>query len=205
METITLFSGRTMACYPKSEQPETMTDDSLRLDTTGVYMSTGKSTKPVQAKPEEDPAKTAFLSNAFFLLDHSEAILSDSRMFLAPLPIRNNLAYTGTSGFQNPTLGVYIEFWLHMGMPMTFSVGHLFFRKEVKALLYHIAGSPLSGGNHCTFVTEEGKSIQRTDLPFKDYWGPFMKINDHYTQAKQLYQSYTIQEVIEKLKKNSKS
>ena len=200
METITLFSGRTMVCYPKSEQPETLIDDSLRLDTTGVYLRIGKSTKSVQTKPEEDPAKTAFLSNAFFLFDHSDEILSDSRMFLAPLPINNNLAYTGTSGFQNPTLGVYIEFWQHMGMPMTFSVGYLFFRKEVKALLYHIAGSPLSGSNSCAFVTEEGKSIQRSLSSFFNYWPPFMEINNHYTQAKQLYQSYTIQEVIEKLR-----
>ena len=166
---ITLFSGRTMVCYPKSEQPETLIDDSLRLDTTGVYLSTGKSTKSVQDKPQEDPAKTAFLSNAFFLLDHSEEILCDSRMFLAPLPIHNNLAYTGTSGFQNPTLGIYIEFWLHMGMPMTFSVKGANSEEKVKVLLYHIAGSPLSGSNSCAFVTEEGKSIQRSLPSFVNY------------------------------------
>ena len=199
-QEITLFSGRTMACYPKSEQPETLVDDSLKLDTTGVYLSIDKFTKPVQAKPQEDLDEKLFLSNAFFLLDHSEAILSDSRLFLAPVPIQSGVAYTGTSGFQNPTLGIYVEYWLHMGMPMTFSAKEADSEEEVKVLLYHIAGSPITGSNSCSFVTEEGKSIQRGLPSFGNYWPPFMKINQHYTQAKQLYQSYTLPEALAKLK-----
>lgn len=32
-------------------------------------------------------------------------------MFLTPLPFKNNLAYTGTSGLKDATLGVYLEWW----------------------------------------------------------------------------------------------
>lgn len=28
------------------------------------------------------------------------------------MDVTNNLAYTGTSGFRNATLGVYVEWWL---------------------------------------------------------------------------------------------
>ena len=39
--------------------------------------------------------------------------MQDSLMFLAPVAAENVLAYTGTSGFRNPTLGVYLEWWVH--------------------------------------------------------------------------------------------
>ena len=55
--------------------------------------------------------KKLFFWEAFFLYEHKEQILADSRMSLTPLPFENNLAYTGTSGLRNATLGVYLEWW----------------------------------------------------------------------------------------------
>ena len=75
-------------------------------------------------------------------------------MFLTPLPFENNLAYTGSSGLRNATLGVYLEWWSECERAVIKKDGG-----EVQALTYFIAGSPLSGSNHCSaveaFILEE--------------------------------------------------
>ena len=83
---ITLLDGRTLACYPKA--------------------GTAMSSLP------DNGGKNFFTDHALFFFDHREQILSDSRMFLAPVPIASGLAYVGSCGFQHPTLGVYIEWWM---------------------------------------------------------------------------------------------
>jgi FtsZ-binding cell division protein ZapB len=133
-----------------------------------------------------------FFKEAFFLYEHKEQILADSRMFLTPLPFENNLAYTGTSGLRNATLGVYLEWWEECERAVIKKDG------KVQALTYFIAGSPLSGSNHCAAVDRKGK--RRTiqfESPFSELWSSFMRINQRYTEAKQLYQSYTLQQVLD--------
>ncbi len=160
---IILLDGRTLDCYP-SVPPTPQNDDSQ---------------------------KELFVNNAFYLLAHKERILSDSRMFLCPVPIQNGLAYTGTSGFHKPTLGIYIEWWLNCEGTLRTD------KKGRRSLVYHLAGSPLSGANQCCTVDEKGKIKSVTLLPFKNYWSPFMKINQRYTQAKNKYQAYTLQQVLD--------
>jgi len=36
-------------------------------------------------------------------------------MFLCPIYMQSGLAYTGSSGFEKPTLGIYIEWWRGIG------------------------------------------------------------------------------------------
>ena len=64
-----------------------------------------------QSRSDEEREKEVklFLNNAFLFLKNKDRIMSDSRMFLCPVPIQNELAYTGTSGFHHPALGVYLE------------------------------------------------------------------------------------------------
>lgn len=121
-------------------------------------------------------------------------------MFLAPVPIQSGLAYTGTSGFHHPTVGIYLEFWERSGMPITIKKGIYPLARKHEALLYHIAGSPLSGSNGCSFVTRQGTTLTHSLHPFAPYWRLFMEINTRYVAAKVCFQSYTIQDVIEKLK-----
>ena len=113
---IQLLNGRVLDCCPL-EQPQDEVDNQLSLDTTGVYLSLKKPNKANTVKDEreedEKELEKLFLDNAFVFLENRERILSDSRMFLCPLPFsKSGLAYTGTGGFRNPTLGIFIEFWM---------------------------------------------------------------------------------------------
>lgn len=191
---IILLDGRVLDCYPIATQaPDEIEDDHFELDKTGQYFSIGtKKPKPTPPPSNEMEAqKQLFIKNAFYLLAHKERILSDSRMFLCPVAIQSGLAYTGTSGFRRPTLGVYLEWWaLVEGAMRTDDKGR-------RSLVYHIAGSPLSGSNRCGAVREDGETETVTLLPFNQHWRPFININGRYSEAKQLYQAYTLQEVLD--------
>ncbi|MBR5716919.1 MAG: hypothetical protein IKX59_10065 [Bacteroidales bacterium] len=193
---IQLLDGRVLDCYP-SEGPKCEVDNELRLDTTGTYLVVGRTKTPIKViddqeeEKEKEELERLFLDNAFVLLANRERILSDSRMFLCPLPFcRNGLAYTGTSGFQRPTLGIYIEFWLACDQA-TFVDDN-----DEKWLLHHIAGSPLSGMNLCRFVNEHGEERTVQVSSFKDVWPTFMKINTRYDKAKSESDAYTLRQVL---------
>lgn len=192
--TITLLDGHTLQCFPKVEQSQPI-DNRMRLDTTGQYFSIGrKKTEAAPIPPDVVQAKKFFTDHAFFFLDHREKILHDSRMFLAPVPVHSAIAYTGTSGFNRPTLGVYIEWWLNC-IPSI--IGR--YRKS-SWLVYHIAGSPLSGRNHCGIVNQEGE-CRSESLPglFSNLWKPFVDINTRYDKAKERYEAYSLEEVVKQL------
>ena len=169
---IQLLDGRVLDCYPlegsMNSQRMVAVDDN-----------------------EEKEQLRLFLDNAFVLLANRERILSDSRMFLCPLPFcRNGLAYMGTSGFERPTLGIYLEFW------MTCDQASLVDDNDGKWLLHHIAGSPLSGSNRCRFVDERGEEKIVQVSEFKKVWTTFMDINRRYAKAKEEYEAYTLREVL---------
>ena len=149
---------------------------------------------------ENEHWEELFLKEAFFLYEHRDAVYADSRMFLTPLPFDNNLAYTGTSGLDNATLGIYLEWWDNCERAVIKDKG------EIVGLTYFIAGSPLSGSNRCNAVNRYGKSKEiRFHSPFTDIWSSFMKINQRYTEAKQIYQAYTLEETIAKLREGTSS
>ncbi len=194
---ILLKNGNLLDCFPKADQQESIVADNLALDSTGDFLRVSKRTKrdTIKKNHAELPAwAQLFLQHAFFLYAHRNSILNDSRMFLAPLPFQNNLAYTGTSGLRNATLGVYLEWWKDCQRSVITKDG------EIRALTYFIAGSPLSGSNRCSAITREGKLEQICfENPFSEIWSSFMRINGRYTEAKQRYQAYTIEETIVKL------
>ncbi|MBR4392027.1 MAG: hypothetical protein IKT08_07995 [Bacteroidales bacterium] len=189
---IQLLNGKVLDCYPL-EQPKAKMDNELKLDVTGTYMSVGKP-KPVAAPISDEQKKKRkrlFLNNAFLFFQHRDRIMSDSRMFLCPIPIQSGLAYTGTSGFQRPTLGVYLEWWLNCESA---TIGK---KDDLQWLVYRIAGSPLSGSNRCGIVNSEGKTDSRSlSGSFASIWSSFMRINNRYDEAKSLYQAYTLEDVI---------
>ena len=140
-----------------------------------------------------EPWEELFFQNAFFLYEHKDSILADSRMAYTPLPFRNNLAYTGTSGLRDATLGVYMEWW-DACEKSVLKAGN-----GIRALTYFIAGSPLSGSNSCGVVTKAGKTkTVHFPSPFYEIWGPFAEINRRYAEAKQQgpVQAYTLEETI---------
>ena len=140
---------------------------------------------------EEKELERLFLDNAFVFLENRERILSDSRMFLCPLPFnRSGLAYTGTGGFRNPTLGVFIEFWNSCPLATTTE------ENGKKWLVYHIAGSPLSGSNRCGLVNPQGETKCEQVTSFIKIWPIFININTRYDKAKRNYDSYTLRQVL---------
>ena len=192
---ILLRNGKVLDCYPKSSQPQTIIPDDIGLDLSCEYLRIKGEPKKTIHKCGREPWEELFFSEAFFLYDHKEQILADSRMFLTPLPFENNLAYSGTSGLRNATLGVYLEWWdecEHAVIKMD---------DQVQALTYFIAGSPLSGGNHCSAVDRKGETITIQFSPFLPIWSSFMRINQRYDEAKRIYQAYTLEETISKLRK----
>lgn len=198
---IKLLDGSELKCYPL---PQTMpeVDNTMRLDTTGTYLIIGRNKARNHVKTEEEKnaeimaraaEKQLFLDNAFLLLANSKRILSDSRMFLCQLPMQNGLAYTGTSGFHCPTLGVYIEWWKNCRVSM-----HLD-REGTKWLVYCFVGSPLSGRNNCGLVNEQGKIKSCQVESFSELWRPFVEINSRYDYAKSRYEAYSLKHVLELL------
>lgn len=193
---IELIDGRVIDGILKADQPKEVKTDSLQLDTSGRYLSFGKRKSKVLAEDQMIMAERQydhhlFTENAWFLLANAEKIFSDSRMFLAPVKIVNGLAYTGTSGFRCPTVGVYLEWWLNYKEPSVDGNGNL---------VWYISGSPLSGMNCCSSVTPDGeqvKIVQHTS--FSAIWGSFMEVNNRYTEAKQRCEAYSLEEVLIKL------
>lgn len=146
---------------------------------------------------EKEEEERLFLSNAFRFLQYRDRIMSDSRMFLCPVPIQSNIAYTGISGFHYPTLGVYIEWWVNCER------ASLYEENGAKQLVYHIAGSPLSGCNRCGIVDANGKTELQSIASFISLWPTFMDINCRYNEAKDWYQAYTLKQVVEILDKEN--
>lgn len=172
-DTITLLNGTVLDCYPL-QQTEDKVENELNPSENG-----------------QEKEISLFLHNAFRLLHHRDRIMSDSRMFLCPVPIQGGLAYAGTGGFENPTLGVYLEWWLNCESALIGDVG------KTDWLVYRIAGSPLSGANQCGIVNKNGKTDIKDIRPFSPLFSSFAGINNRYKKAKELNQAYTLKQVVE--------
>ena len=190
---ITLMSGAVLECFPKELHQDDFVPDKMKLDATGTYLSIGN--KPCKPQPrtteEMERQKKLFTDNAFYLLAHQERIMRDSRMFLAPVGVQNGLAYTGTSGFLAPTLGIYLEWWDACTEALRVD------KEGRRSLVFHLAGSPLSGANHCAEVFEDGKTESVQVSLFINHWRPFTAINTRYDEAKHIYQAYTLEQVLD--------
>lgn len=191
--SITLMNGAVLECFPKESYQGDFVPDKMKLDATGTYLSLGN--KPCKPQPrtteEKKRQKKLFTDNAFYLLAHSERIMRDSRMFLAPVAVQNVLAYTGTSGLHTPTLGIYLEWWNECSIALRTD------KDGNRSLVYHLAGSPLSGTNHCAEVFEDGRIEPLHVSSFISHWQPFVNINTQYDEAKHIYQAYTLEQVLE--------
>ena len=191
--SITLMNGAVLECIPKESHQGDFIADKIKLDATGTYLSLGnKPCKPQPRTSEEfERQKKLFTDNAFYLLAHQERIMRDSRMYLAPVAVQNGLAYTGTSGFNAPTLGIYLEWWNECSMALRVD------KENRRSLVFHLAGSPLSGANHCAEVYEDGRTEPVQVSSFISHWRPFTAINTRYDEAKHIYQAYTLEQVLD--------
>lgn len=200
---ITLTDGRQLECFPIALPPEESISGEFSLDSTGQYLQVCKKAHFVtdkelaeRRKQEAIDAKL-FYEHAHLFLANADKILSDSRLFLAPVHIVNGLAYTGTSGFRKPTLGVYIEWWIYHKDASVDAKGRP---------IWFISGSPLSGGNACSAVDRKGKT-HRAQLNgrFSAVWSSFVEVNNRYAEFKGCYMAYDLKEVIDIIEGTSDS
>ena len=194
---IRLQDGNVIRGYPKQDAIVELCKETPMLDTTEEYLSIRKKTaKPKPTSEEESNLQELFTDNAFLILANRERILNDSRMLLTPVTVRNGLAYTGV--FSTATLGVYIEWWLNCPYSVLFDE-----KADAMSLIWYLSGSPLSGGNLCSMVTEDGKT-ETVKVPFfKKLWPKFTDILADYHDAKECYQAYTLPETIDILKRET--
>ena len=193
---IRLMDGTILTCYPKpkqEEQPQEVVADELQLDSTGKYFGIGRrriAPKPV-VQEEQEELRQLFKDNAFYLLAHRERILQDSRMFLTPVSVQNKLAYTESPGMDAPTIGVYLEWWSScLGSMVISDSGRL-------SLIYELTGSPHSKLAICRQLYEDGETEPIHLYYFARYWDSLMEINMRYNEAKEIYQAYTLQELLD--------
>lgn len=166
---ILLLDGSELTCYEKQD----VADDKIDEE-------------------EKKRLRKLFTDNAFYLLAHRKRILSDSRMFLCPIAVKSGMMYSGYSGFEHPTLGIYLEWWRDCPNAMITD------KDGTRSLVYCLAGSPLSGANWSKRVDESGEIHNiGPSYPFISQWQPFIGVNNRYTDAKQRYQAYSLEEVLE--------
>ena len=194
---IRLQDGKVIQGYPKQDPVVEEEKETPVLDTTGEFFSIRKRLqKPKLSDEEELALRNMFTDNAFLILANRERILNDSRMLLTPLHVRNGLAYSGA--FQTATLGVYLEWWINAPYSVLFDE-----KDDAMSLIWYVSGSPLSGGNLCANVTEDGKTKTVRVPFFIELWPKFTDILTDYHDAKKLYQAYTLPEVIGILKRET--
>lgn len=194
-DKIKLIDGSQLDCYPIAFPSDEIVSSEFSLDTTGQYLQIGK--KPhfttdkeiSERRKQEEIDEKLFYEHAHLFLANADKMLSDSRLFLAPVNVENGLAYTGTSGFRKPTLGVYIEWWLYHKDASIDAKGHP---------IWFISGSPLSGRNACSAVDRKGKT-HRAQLngSFSAVWSSFVEVNNRYNEFKGRYMAYDLREVID--------
>lgn len=194
-DKITLIDGSQLDCYPIAFPSDEIVSSEFSLDTTGQYLQIG--TKPhfttdkelAERRKQEEIDEKLFYEHAHIFLANTDKILSDSRLFLTPVNVVNGLAYTGTSGFRKPTLGVYIEWWLYHKDASIDAKGHP---------IWFISGSPLSGGNACSAVDRKGKTHRaQLNSSFSAVWSSFVEVNNRYNEFKGRYMAYELREVID--------
>ncbi len=170
---IRLMDGTILTCYPKPKQEEQSSNESQLEDEV------------------DEELQRLFIDNAFYLLAHRERILQDSRMFLAPIGIQNGSPYTKSLGLDAPTIGVYLEWWSHcLGSMVISDSGRM-------SLIYELTGSPHSKVTSGRQLYENGETEPIHSYGHVQYWKSLIEINKRYSEAKEIYQAYTLQELLD--------
>ncbi len=200
-DELELMDGRTILAYPK-DKVEQRVWEFFQLADANHHIHIGGKTAAIikeERNKAQDRLRKLFLNNAFRLLEHYERILGDSRMFLTQIPIESGLAYVGSNGFDTPTLGVYLEWWLNCPS------SSLKDKDGGKWLIYKLAGSPLTGRNKCGLVDKNG-NIRHMDLQkFRPAWESFVSINRRYKEDKEKYYGFSLLQTMALLEKEGKA
>ena len=181
---MTLMNGQQLNVYEKLENvfpqhANNEVNNTLALDAEDEYLFVARRKREIEQRDQErKEQREAFVRKLWFFYEHRDVIYQDSRMFMAPVPMVNSLAYTGTRGFRAPVLGVYME-WLERC-----EQAHVRDDNGMHAMIYQFAGSSRSGSNHCMAVNCLGETSAVHIVGFKSLWTSFMEINTRYDDYK---------------------
>ena len=200
-DELKLMDSRTIIGYPKDKVEQRNWEFYQLIDAANHINAGGKTSAIIKEERQraQERLQKLFLDNAFKLLECHERILGDSRIFLTQVPIESGLAYVGGRGFANPTLGVYLEWWLNCPYSSVED------KDGYKWLIYKLVGSPLTGRNKCGLVDRDG-NIKHMDLQtFRPAWESFVAINRRYKEAKEKYYGFSLLQTMALLEKEDKA
>ena len=181
---MTLMNGQQLNVYEKldnvfPQHANNEVNNTLALDAEDEYLFVARRKREIEQRDQErKEQREAFVRKLWFFYEHRDVIYQDSRMFMAPVPMVNSLAYTGTRGFRAPVLGVYME-WLERC-----EQAHVSDDYGMHAMIYQFDGSSRSGSNHCMAVNCLGQTSAVHIVGFKSLWTSFMEINTRYDDYK---------------------
>ena len=94
--TMQLLDGRFLPLYPREEKG-CETNNEMYITSIKPYQSLKEQNKHLSTSEDDTPKDELqfFLDNVFFFVAHAEDILSDSRLFLAPVPVLCGLPFIG--------------------------------------------------------------------------------------------------------------
>ena len=194
---MTLMNGQQLNVYEKLENvfpqhANNEVNNTLALDAEDEYLFVARRKREIEQRDQErKEQREAFVRKLWFFYEHRDVIYQDSRMFMAPVPMVNSLAYTGTRGFRAPVLGVYME-WLERC-----EQAHVSDDYGMHAMIYQFAGSSRSGSNHCMAVNCLGETSAVHIVGFKSLWTSFMEINTRYDDYKGEAEAFDLEVVSE--------
>lgn len=105
------MNGQQLNVYEKLENvfpqhANNEVNNTLALDAEDEYLFVARRKREIEQRDQErKEQREAFVRKLWFFYEHRDVIYQDSRMFMAPVPMVNSLAYTGTRGFRAPVLG----------------------------------------------------------------------------------------------------
>lgn len=174
--SIKLLNGTTLECYPRTgDIPERSSD------------------------PHFEPERQRlFEQNAYYLLEHADVIMSDSRMFLAEAPEVNGLVGPGAFLHDTPPcIGAYLEWWSIVYPQST--------RDDAgkDALITRLVDH-VGSVNHycmvCNMVYPDGSiCFYREKNDFDRFYNSLRATARRYHQASHIYEAYTFEQVIDLL------
>lgn len=135
-----------------------------------------------------------FLNNAFLFFKNRNRILSDKRMSLCRVPFQNGVFQSDMTGFGNPTLGTYLNWWLNCESAIILK------EDESEWLIYRFSGTALDGTNKCDIVNGRGETDRISIMAFTSLWLSFASYDDGCYDD-DFMEPYSLKEIIDILNK----
>lgn len=132
-----------------------------------------------------------FKESVWLLLNHAERIMTDSRMFLAPV---YSQTFSPFFSGARPRIGTFLEWWLHYPQ---------YSRDCNGDPIFCISGNPMTGSHSCYAIDPAGQTRKATEKSLLPILKSFGHVNSLYPEVKLKCKHYEMKEVIKILNESS--